>query len=445
MTNRQDLRLFFKKYLDNSDVENFCFDHYSEVFAQISPTMMKDRKVLHLLDHVEKRNGFNELLTYLKADFPKRYRLHFTSASINDDINFIVGVEPEKKHELNIESHLESVDVARPPSSLVDSKYSSNYYYWGNSFARAFRLVGAQDEFFPINRIKVDIESIDYFPPEALAKDRQSFFDSVTQIRNIWNGDCLRLINYRASPKDNSELKHLHLSLGPIKWKDYVTTNQRLSDPELKILRKENLQIENFIDHQRLTDEYDVEASRLSNILTIYLTATTSDGFLIYSERLGNVGAHRKMKMCAVSENLHPYKDGFYGPETEAALFKAAARGLKEELSPDLVPDNPLEDLLLLGLEFHLDACHPGLLFYAPLRQSRREVEQRYRGGDSHEGRCEFVHLDNSNKITSILAEHDWFEGGKASLIRTLEYLRGKYNNDTLAVATALASAKTIE
>jgi hypothetical protein len=130
----------------------------------------------------------------------------------------------------------------------------------------------------------------------------------------------------------------------------------------------------------------------------------------------------------AVSENLNPEKELVFGSQPAESLFLAAARGVREELSPELEPRNPTSDLYLLGLEFHLQGCHPGLLFYFPLSETRAQVEQaccEFTGKDFFETarRPEFVSLDSPSDIETALSGQEWSSAGKASVIRTLEFL----------------------
>jgi hypothetical protein len=181
----------------------------------------------------------------------------------------------------------------------------------------------------------------------------------------------------------------------------------------------------------------------LSNLLTTYLTATTADGFLVYSERSGRVSSHRHLLISAVSENLHPEKDGVFGPQPANSLFLAAARGIGEELSPRLVPESPSTDIYLLGLDFHMHGFHPGLLFYLPLSATREEVERACRespGKDFQEGRLLFLRVGNPADIDLALSQSHWFSAGKASVIRTLEFLSCRSHSQGLSMIEIAAS-----
>jgi hypothetical protein len=64
--------------------------------------------------------------------------------------------------------------------------------------------------------------------------------------------------------------------------------------------------------------------------------------------------------------------------------------------------------------------------FCLPLRESLEDLKRKSRefpGKDFVEGNLEFVHLDDVLVLDSLLQRQDWFAGGKASIMRTLEFL----------------------
>jgi hypothetical protein len=323
-------------------------------------------------------------------------------------------------------------------------------YHWNSATAHAVRLIDAQDEYFPPERIAVSFEAGVYAVPDSLQLGGAALIATIEQYARsvgypLFDGPCIRLVDYRASPRDSSESKHLELTLGKITWYDYVLANQRFGDPELARLVANDCRVTDFIDFDELARERSLRSSSLSNILPTYVTATTADGFLVYSQRTGRVASYRHFLMSAVSEKLHPEKDAFFAPQPAESLFLAAARGVREELSPKLVPKNPAGEIYLLGLEFHMDGYHPGLLFYLPLSASRAEVERACRespGTDFQECQLLFVHLNNASDVEIALRKPSWFSAGKASMIRTLEFLscRGIHGGVSMAqVAAELA------
>lgn len=301
-------------------------------------------------------------------------------------------------------------------------------YAWHSAVANAVRLCGTQEEYFSPDHIGITVDTEPYAVPLPLAHARARLLENIID-GYPFDGPCVRLVDYHAAPRDSEERKYLRLTLGRMTWYDYILANQRFGDLDMTRLLNDDQKVTNFVDFDTLVRERAVSSSQLSNILTAYLTATTSDGFLVYSQRGRHVASHKNLRMSAVSENLHPQQDGVFGPHSAESLFLAAARGISEELSPTLVPRTPATDIYLLGLEFHLQGYHPGLLFYLPLAETRAEVERACRvapGKDFLEGEMRFVHLDNFADLQMLLSQEDWFAAGKASIIRTLEFLESR-------------------
>ena len=326
---------------------------------------------------------------------------------------------------------------AETPDHAILSACWPALYAWRSAVADAVRLTGAQEEFFSLDHIAIAVDAKPYSVPTPLARARARLLENITD-GYPFDGPCVRLVDYRSAPRDSGEGKYLRLTLGKMTWYDYILANQRFGDPEMARLLNDNYNVSDFVDFNSLVRERTVSSSQLSNILTAYLTSTTADGYLVYSQRSRQVASHKNLKISAVSENLHPQKDGVFGPHAAASLFLGAARGISEELSPTLVPRTPASDIYLLGLEFHLQGYHPGLLFYLPLSQTRAEVERACRvspGKDFFEGEVRFVHLDNLVDLQLVLSQEGWFAAGKASIMRALEFLESRAHRGGASMA----------
>lgn len=341
------------------------------------------------------------------------------------------------------ESDINERDGASSEDQAFVATCGSTFYQWNSIRAQAVRLVGAQEENFPPERITVSFEQEPYLVPKELQLDRAEIIETAeTRAKALdyalFNGACVRLAKYRASPRDPSEEKHLELTLGKTTWYDFIVANQRFNDPGTMQPLRPDLRITDFIDFETLSRERTVGSSQLTNILTVYVTATTSDGFLVYSKRTGRVASHQHQLMCAVSENIHPTKDAVMNSLAPESFFLTAARGISEELSPKLVPVEPSKEMYLLGLDFHLHGYHPGLLFYLPLAATREEVLKAYcesLGKDFHESILLFASLRDSSQLNTVLSEPSWFSAGKACIIRTFEFM----SSDEVACGQSLA------
>src|SRR5262249_25241777 len=154
-----------------------------------------------------------------------------------------------------------------------------------------------------------------YKMPTILQAERERYeYSIIPQLKarypRLRDGDCVRLSEYSVSEQGPEEDKHLHLTLGRMTWYDYVFANQRFGDPELAKMLPTQFDVRDFIDFERIIEREDVRASSLSNILPVYVTATTVDGYVMYSQRSKyGVGAEGGMLISAVSENLNPAED----------------------------------------------------------------------------------------------------------------------------------------
>lgn len=318
-----------------------------------------------------------------------------------------------------------TVQPQEEPLSQIEVRFRDSFYHIGSRHAAAIRLVGAGDESFPPECVHLEMVNTPYVLPRELQHRREKILRRLTREAReqgslFFDGPCVRLIDYRASPVDSSEQKHLELQLGPMTWYDYSVANQELGQNGAEVLQ--------FVDLNEVAHDGIIRNVQLTNILTTYATVTTNDGHLLYSRRSGRVASHRRLLISAISENIHPVKDGVVtsGAVDEVpAPFRTVHRGLKEELSPDIAAAVPLEAITLLGLCFHFQAFHPGLLFLVTLPLSLDEVLRCCRehpGVDFMEGQLCST-LASREGADAVLADPGWFPAGKACLIRCLEFL----------------------
>jgi hypothetical protein len=347
------------------------------------------------------------------------------------------------------------IEDAKGPVDSTEASLREFYrhllYHWNDSCADAIRFAGAQDEAFAVDHIELEIAKTPYVIPEPLTRgcDRTiALFKKRAEDTNstFYDGPCVRLINYRARPHNLTERKYLELHIGQIGWYDYVLANQRFGDPEVAGFYGESQEVSQFVEFAKLRDTRDVRTCSLSNILTAYVSITTKDGYLIFAQRSEQAASHRSLLISAVSENLHPVKDHMFDHSDGRALFDSAARGIEEELSPDLKPLKPHSEIYLLGLEFHFQGFHPGLLYYAPVPFTRKEVERLLRNspgkdyGERKGNLAQFVHLDDLAHLRETFDKLNWFAAGKASMIRTIEYLKARSGTASSSLAAVAAN-----
>jgi hypothetical protein len=169
-----------------------------------------------------------------------------------------------------------------------------------------------------------------------------------------------------------------------------------------------------------------------------------------YQRRSGRVSASARALTCSVAENTNRYLDDSaahdplatfnntgdansasvdYVPRGVPHPVSAVLRGIATEISPSLLAQIRLHDVYVTGISFDLDALHPSLLFTVFLGSTREQVLEARRtdpGVEYIEGMLKFFPATPEDPETRrILSDSQWNPCGQASLIRTLEIIRG--------------------
>jgi DNA-binding CsgD family transcriptional regulator len=328
--------------------------------------------------------------------------------------------------------------VLEQPIAPLTEKYLDRCYQRHGSVAEAIRLIGAADEFFPPAVLHLTLTDEKYELPEDLAIHKERivkrlsaeaernngvFFDgSATRIIRGQLSDEPRTRSLRGwfSPTGPDERKHLFLTLGRVGWYDYSVVNYRFGQNARYL---EQALIADYLDLDRIAESAALDASRLTNITGTATTIITGDGHLLYSLRSERVSAAQHALTSAVAENIHWDKDR--DEEGCPNPFLTVARGIKEELSPRLVPAAG-RGVYLLGMAFSLHQLHPDFLFAYFTEQTMEEVYKACReapGPDFFEGKLRSVVLDVGESALHDALKGIWVANGKASVLRAVEFL----------------------
>ncbi len=324
---------------------------------------------------------------------------------------------------------------AHLPAALptpLEEQYADFIFHYASASAASIRLVGAHDESFPAERVRTyPVDNRYELPNDFLAtraevlgrlsaeakKSGQMFFD----------GTAARLVDYTASPTDASEDKHLFLRLGPVSWHDYSVVKWNLDF----IKRSQEMsRLAAYIDLDKVALAGVIRESKLANMLCTATTIVTEDEYVTYSRRSARVSTAAAMMTCSVAENIHFEKDGVTTAPLPGALplpFNTVARGVEEELSPAVAETLRAAPQLinLLGLDFDLEGFHPDLLFLVRWPGSLADLQQHIAsspGRDFVEGSLAAVPLRRPD-VEHLLLQPGWVPAGKASVIRSLEFL----------------------
>lgn len=318
-------------------------------------------------------------------------------------------------------------------SQEIDERYIDSFYHYRLGFATSIRLCGAADEFFPPSAVHIIPDTTPYALPDDLLLVREEIIERLKQRagqRNamFFDGPNTRLIDFRVTPRDQTEQKHLELRLGPISWYDYSVGKfalaQRLKKRTIDELRQ-------YMDLDEIAYSRIIRNNQLGNILCTISTIVTSDGFALYLQRGTQVSAEPGRLTGVVAENIQQVFDRSLEKPLLNELpapFRTVIRGVEEEASPrlaDYLRQNP-QSIFLLGLDFDLLSFQPDLLFMIYLPLSYEEIRylcRQHPGKDFIEGNIQAVALTDTPHLDTILSSSKWIPGGKASFIRTLEFL----------------------
>jgi hypothetical protein len=318
----------------------------------------------------------------------------------------------------------------------LERKYFDYLYRLGPVTARAFRLVGAADEFFSPGSLTVEVDLTPYKLPKEWRQQRDHVLSSLARRAAEtgalhFDGPHTRLIDYEIRiPDVSTEAKHLVLRFGPVQWFDYSIV--RWFTDEL-LARKDYKTLNRYISFDAVAVDGQVKQIHLHNLVDTVTTIITSDGHVFWSARGKRVAVAQGLFSSAVAENIHQEKDRSLDPAANATLpspFRTVVRGLEEELSPSIaayVEANP-HSVRLLGISFDLGAFHPDLLFLVLIPFSRAEllrVCHEQKGKDFIEGNLKSAALNRGfDELFHHLRTGRWTGAGMASVIRALEYVR---------------------
>lgn len=338
------------------------------------------------------------------------------------------------------------VALANERVFVTASSVSSRMYQAAEGEIPALRLVGAYDEYFPASAIRVVCRDTPYLLPHKMRESEDAIITTLTataKSRNapFFDGPHTRLMDFNfTNAKGADEQKILELTLGPIGWYHFSVAEwhtNMASTPELA----------QWVDIERIRQTGSVVHTSLPNILDTATTLVTSDGVLIFSQRGSQVSAGSGLLTSAVAENIHVEKDHSLSEAFNSDLpspFRAALRGIEEELSP-MVLEAFLSDsrqLLCLGLSYSLVDYHPNILFLGVVPLSFAELLdmcKRHPGRDFFEGKllgCSLTH--SATELNSALRRSDWTGGGKASFFRAIEFIRAFSSKRGVSIQAAL-------
>lgn len=349
------------------------------------------------------------------------------------------------------------VDAPPPAMSAVDRLCRDRLYYHLDGWARAIRLVGADTDLIPVDRLEVSYKDV----PLVLPPELRQLRDQIVQERIatassdghiFFDGPNTRLMGWRVSPRDDDRVGReesiLYLTLGPVGWYDFEGLNGAFrAHPESR--GPEHL-YEYYVGLSSLLSDGRVERSKLSNIMDNAVALVTSDGYVGYQRRSRRVSLGVGAFTSTVAENTNRFLDDSlpynplslynrqgtlgdaptdYKPKGVPHPVAAVLRGIESEISPDVRAWVDLKSMYVTGISFDLEGLHPSLLFVVLVGLSRRDVLSARRktpGTEYIEGSLGFVPIQLEQDDTrTLFRQPNWIPSGQASLIRAIEAIQG--------------------
>ncbi len=175
-----------------------------------------------------------------------------------------------------------------------------------------------------------------------------------------WNGEIYCLAAYQLSRDAVHEQMKLHLWFRPTDYFTVLAKNRCLKDSTFR---------EKYITGC----DWDIPFSSLPVPFGIGLSLVTSDGYIIFAQREGNLGVRPSYFMTSVEEGLSRPLDRSASSDAPD-VYRCACRGLAEELGLLENTDFSLSDILFLGLGLDTEYYMCGLRGFMKITKTARDI-----------------------------------------------------------------------
>ncbi len=240
------------------------------------------------------------------------------------------------------------------------------------------------------------------YAKQQIVQDKEK--EEKVGIRHFWNGPRYRFKRLSISRTDDREDPKLDLWFGPSDYLNFLATNMRLDDEEVR--------------RKYLQSNWTQPVEYFSNSFAIYLAVVTSDGYLITTHRGQNVMSRPGQFNVSFSEGLSrslDHKDGV--PD----LYNCAVRGAKEELGIEFHEQEI--NLLSLGVDIHYSQW--ALLGIAKTDKTKDDIIRIRRLGvdDKWENiGIDFISFDVNPVVEYVMFSGNWAPGALACIYHSLVY-----------------------
>jgi hypothetical protein len=241
--------------------------------------------------------------------------------------------------------------------------------------------------------------------PEALQARRQHIQQEQEQRKEqglpfFWNGQIYALDRFIIGREPINEDLTLDLWFRPSDYYTFLATNMSLSEPALR---------EKYLAHV----DWSEAVPYFSNSFGVSLTAVTSDGYTVFTQRGKSVGTRPAVYDTSVIEGLsRPIDRGTSGEAPD--VYRCACRGLAEELGLHEGIDFAVADILFLGFGVDTRYALRGLNGMVKIKQGIEKLLRRWDNGarDKFENHRLFPVPFTPRDVVSFAYSHQPFAPG---------------------------------
>lgn len=294
--------------------------------------------------------------------------------------------------------------------------------------------------FFSFGKVKtalivLDGNGIETYSPQYIRTfyDSRSirFFEEIEQMRERiekeqaryeengkllqWNGEIYHLATYQLSREPTHEQMKLHLRFRPTDYFTILAKNRCLKD-------------ETFRKKYILGYDWDIPFSTLPIPFGVGLSLVTSDGYIIFAQREGNVGVRPSYFMTSVEEGLSRPLDRSTASDAPG-VYRCACRGLAEELGLMENADFSLSDILFLSLGLDTEYYMCGLRGFMKITKTAHDILNNWHLGvkDKMENKKLFAIPFTPEDVCDFVFSHEpWGGGALMGIYHTLVHEFGR-------------------
>ncbi|HJT59941.1 MAG TPA: helix-turn-helix transcriptional regulator [Ktedonobacteraceae bacterium] len=230
----------------------------------------------------------------------------------------------------------------------------------------------------------------------------------------LWNGENYHLAKYVLSRDSIHEQMKLSLWFHPTDYYTILAKNRCLEDDSFR--------------GKYLSDEGENPLPSLPIPFGIGLSLLTIDGYILFTQRAGDVGVRPGYFMTSVEEGLSRPLDRSTISDAPD-VYRCACRGLAEELGFIEKSDFSLSDILFLALGLDTEHYMCGLRGFMKSQKTAKEIMSNWQQGvkDKLENKKLFAIPFTPEDVCAFVFSHGpWGGGALMGIYHTLVHEFGK-------------------